>query len=716
MGKPGPMKKIMCKRKTLQFLIALLFTVQFVAPAAAQPQFSRGDCNDDGAHNLVDNIFLLTYLFSMGPTPPCLDACDSNDDDTVNLGDVVKHLGYLFTMGGPPEAPFPMCGVDPTPGSIDCLTTTACGSPDTPFFTSTPPPGASVGLIFFYDVDAEDPQMGGITYSLVSGPPTANLDPSGGILTWFPTGDDVGNVSFVVRATDDMGEFADQPFVVETGYRVNCGEALVPYDDGSHLWTLDTGFQGATSSVFSSADPIAATTADPIYQRLRFATGASTAYQLAVSAGSYRVRLHFAETFYTSANARRFSVNLEGCPVLTNYDIWVAAGGHDRAVVEEFFVEVVDGSLSIELLSTGPDLAILNAVEVLASSTADVAPQITSVPTTSTLTGALYSYQLTVVDPNACDTFALSLLQGPPGMTLSPAGLLEWTPSAANAGSHPISVEVTDSTQLTTAQNWTLQVIPIAAPVIEFLPAPAPTATITVPYTYTVMVNDPGDTHTFSLVQPHPMNASIDPTTGFFSWMPTPADMGLQPITVRVVDSTGLEDIDTFMVEACYRISCAASTDVVDVLGRTWAADFGSSGGLSYLAPGAPAIACSGGDDAIYQTMRVAPGSGTLEYTLTLPLLVACYDVRLHFTELDPLVVPGTRVFDIAMEGGSVLQAFDIAAAAAVDCPSATGGLFGVVIRDFAVTVTDNVLNITLSSVTSDGVLSAIEVCSGCGP
>ena len=47
-------------------------------------------------------------------------AADANDDNEVGVPDVVHVLSYLFALGPVPPAPFPQCGVDPTPGTLTC--------------------------------------------------------------------------------------------------------------------------------------------------------------------------------------------------------------------------------------------------------------------------------------------------------------------------------------------------------------------------------------------------------------------------------------------------------------------------------------------------------------------------------------------------------------------------------------------------------------------
>jgi hypothetical protein len=50
------------------------------------------------------------------------------------------------------------------------------------------------------------------------------------------------------------------------------------------------------------------------------------------------VRLHEAEVFFNAANKRTFNVSINGTQVLTNFDIFAAAGGQNKALVREFMI------------------------------------------------------------------------------------------------------------------------------------------------------------------------------------------------------------------------------------------------------------------------------------------------------------------------------------------------------------------------------------------
>jgi len=57
---------------------------------------------------------------------PCADAADANDDGAFDISDPVFLLGFLFTLGPDPGPPFPDCGADPTGDGLDCRTFSLC--------------------------------------------------------------------------------------------------------------------------------------------------------------------------------------------------------------------------------------------------------------------------------------------------------------------------------------------------------------------------------------------------------------------------------------------------------------------------------------------------------------------------------------------------------------------------------------------------------------
>jgi len=85
-------------------------------PDECEPQFRRGDANEDGAVDIADAIFMLYTLMLDGPESGCKDATDANDSGSHDIADVVFVLSYQFSNGAAPPAPgVDNCGVDATP-------------------------------------------------------------------------------------------------------------------------------------------------------------------------------------------------------------------------------------------------------------------------------------------------------------------------------------------------------------------------------------------------------------------------------------------------------------------------------------------------------------------------------------------------------------------------------------------------------------------------
>ncbi|MGE3164120.1 MAG: hypothetical protein AB7O52_04400 [Planctomycetota bacterium] len=107
-------------------LLAALILSSSLAEASG-PLFRRGDCNGDGQYNIGDAVITLSGLFS-GTTWSCREACDANDDGLTDISDAIFALGSLFAGGPSPPAPFLVCGMDPTPDTLGCLSYPTCGS------------------------------------------------------------------------------------------------------------------------------------------------------------------------------------------------------------------------------------------------------------------------------------------------------------------------------------------------------------------------------------------------------------------------------------------------------------------------------------------------------------------------------------------------------------------------------------------------------------
>jgi hypothetical protein len=86
-----------------------------------------------------------------------------------------------------------------------------------------------------------------------------------------------------------------------------------------------------------------------IYQGERYGSSFTYALPNLTPAKLYTVRLHFAETFYTSTGGREFNVLINGKQVLTNFDIVDAAGAGFKANIQTFTATASsEGSVTIQ--------------------------------------------------------------------------------------------------------------------------------------------------------------------------------------------------------------------------------------------------------------------------------------------------------------------------------------------------------------------------------
>jgi parallel beta-helix repeat protein len=141
------------------------------------------------------------------------------------------------------------------------------------------------------------------------------------------------------------------------------------------------------------------------------------------------------------------------------------------------------------------------------------------------------------------------------------------------------------------------------------------------------------------------------------------------------------------------RVNSGGQT-VTDAAGNAWAADNGSAAGYSF---GTNLGIANATTPALYQTLRW--NSSTLGYQFT--VANGAYTVNLKFAELY-YGSAGQRVFNVAINGQTVLTNFDIVAQA--------GGPFRAVDRAFPVNVTNGIISIQFNSSVDDPQVNAIEI------
>ncbi len=176
------------------------------------------------------------------------------------------------------------------------------------------------------------------------------------------------------------------------------------------------------------------------------------------------------------------------------------------------------------------------------------------------------------------------------------------------------------------------------------------------------------------------------------------AGLRVTPSRERPVTRASQMPEPTAQVAVPHRVN-AGGPEVVGLKGVLWLADTGSEGGDVYTAPDPIA---GTRDDALYRSERYG------DFAYRIPVDDGTYEVRLHFAEVyygvpsgDATGGPGSRVFDVRVEGTLVLDDLDLVALVRPATAFA---------QSFLAEVKDGVLDIELTSIVDSAKLSALEV------
>ncbi|CAK9141175.1 unnamed protein product [Ilex paraguariensis] len=178
---------------------------------------------------------------------------------------------------------------------------------------------------------------------------------------------------------------------VETMYRLNVGGALIkPAQDldlrrvwevdSSYMITADAGSGIRNSSNITYASPNDTSVAPLlVYETARTMSNTQVmekrfnmSWKFEVDPDfDYLVRLHFCELVYDRANQRTFRIYINNRTAANNFDIFVRAGGMNKAYHQDYF-DMVSSDISTLWIQLGPDTttsaaetdALLNGLEI----------------------------------------------------------------------------------------------------------------------------------------------------------------------------------------------------------------------------------------------------------------------------------------------------------------------------------------------------------------
>jgi endoglucanase len=148
---------------------------------------------------------------------------------------------------------------------------------------------------------------------------------------------------------------------VEGVVRIKAGSSAPFKDSSGNVWLAEQGFDGGDVIERDASTAIANTKDAGLYLSEHYGMNS---FSCAVPNGKYIAKLHFAETFdgITGAGQRVFSYNVQGHE-FKDFDVYVKAGGSNRAYVETVPVEVTNGKFTITFTSNVENPQI-NAIEL----------------------------------------------------------------------------------------------------------------------------------------------------------------------------------------------------------------------------------------------------------------------------------------------------------------------------------------------------------------
>ncbi|MCC7386416.1 MAG: PKD domain-containing protein [Deltaproteobacteria bacterium] len=177
-------------------------------------------------------------------------------------------------------------------------------------------------------------------------------------------------------------------------------------------------------------------------------------------------------------------------------------------------------------------------------------PRIISTAPVEAYDGVPYVYTLVATDEDPGDTVHYAKLVGPEGMTISSTtGAVSWVPTEDDIGSHAISFGAIDTAGAMVTESFHVMVFDINhAPVITSTAPQVAHVGAELVYPVIAFDEDHNDTVRFTRLV-GPSGASINYTTGVFTFRPRVTQVGTHVVSIEAKDSRDTTGVQTFVLE-----------------------------------------------------------------------------------------------------------------------------------------------------------------------
>ncbi|WP_164101843.1 FG-GAP-like repeat-containing protein [Candidatus Laterigemmans baculatus] len=465
-----------------------------------------------------------------------------------------------------------------------------------PVFTHLPPAEAFVGFAYEYEVVAQDAEGAELSYTLLSGPPNADLDVTTGRLRWTPSEAQTANFQVEVRdaagaaatVTFTATAIAATPAELPLSITPPRGRAAVAADYWSRIvgedrigrplsWSLETGPTGleidpngtirwrpTSAQLGSHTVRLTATTADgtaePVSLAIEVVGSPINATPRIVSQPTLSAVIgkpYSYDIAYVDQDQDLVSFALLDAPFGMSIDA-------SRGTIRWTPTEDQLGDARVEVSLTDVNGATATQRFNLRVSRAGGPPIIRSVPESEATVGNAYFYTVAATDAEQ-DPLSYRLLTGPEGMSISETtGEIAWTPQADQTGQQGVVVEVRDGVGGAATQAFAILVrggVPNQPPTITSV-APRFAAVGSV-YQYSLTATDPESTPlTYSLIR-GPEGFDLDGASGLVNWTPEANQAGKHVVTLRVTDVGGAAAIESYELDVLAENRLPAITGAV---------------------------------------------------------------------------------------------------------------------------------------------------------
>jgi hypothetical protein len=373
-----------------------------------------------------------------------------------------------------------------------------------------------------------------------------------------------------------------------------------------------------------------------------------------------------------------------------NLQYWNSSSNAWATSTGNYTVSVGDSSASLPLTGT---LAVASSQFGAPVTLANPGPQ-------ASLTGtAASSVTLSGTDATSGQTLTYSATGLPAGLSISSAGVISGTPTAA--GTSTVAVTAKDGNGAYATQSFVWTVSPGTNAHIVTVTTPAnQTSTVGTAASLQIGATDSASGQTLTYAATGlPAGLSINSSTGLISGTPTTG--GTSSVTVTVTDTTGAKGTATFT----WTVGSSSGSGGVDIsaggpAAAPFAADEDFTGGTTTATTNA--ISTTGVTNPAPQSVWQHNRYGNFTYTIPGLTPGASYNVRLDFAETY-WTTAGSRTFNVLINGNQVLTNFDIFATA--------GGEFKAVAEPFTATANSNgTVSIQFVTVKDNAQVNGIEI------